>query len=129
MTHTHGEPQVTIARLVLLACVVAVALFNGNWFSNWQWLSNGRWSSPAFDPLLYLLTPFLRDTPLGTQMGFYYTTAASLSLLTFILSGVAAALYERLLRRTTSTVASLLIWLAAASLLTYPAYKAWQDAF
>jgi hypothetical protein len=117
MSHTRDEPQFTFVRLVLLAGVVAIAVFNGRGFS------------PAFDPLLYLLTPFVRGTPLGTQMGFYYTTSVLLSLLTFVLSGLPAALYERVLRRHTSTVVSMLIWLAVAALLTYPAYKAWQDVF
>ena len=117
MTHSRDEPQFTIVRLALLAGVIAVAIFNGRGFS------------PLFDPLLYLLSPFLRGTPLGTQMGFFYTTSVLLSLLTFTLSGLPAALYERLLGRRTSTAISLLIWLAAAALLTYPAYKAWQDVF
>lgn len=117
MTHSRDEPQFTIVRLALLAGVIAVAIFNGRGFS------------PLFDPLLYLLSPFLRGTPLGTQMGFFYTTSVLLSLLTFMLSGLPAALYERLLGRRTSTAISLLIWLAAAALLTYPAYKAWQDVF
>jgi len=117
MTHSRDEPQFTIVRLALLAGVIAVAIFNGRGFS------------PLFDPLLYLLTPFLRGTPLGTQMGFFYTTSVLLSLLTFTLSGLPAALYERLLSRRTSTAISLLVWLAAAALLTYPAYKAWQDVF
>ena len=129
MEHTHDAPQFTSMRLVLLAGVIFLAVFNGNWLANWQWLSEGRWSSPGFDPLLFLLTPFLRGTPLGTPMGFYYTTGVMLSLLTFILSGLPAALYERLFRRSTSTVVSMLIWLAAAALLSYPAYKAWQEAF
>jgi hypothetical protein len=113
----HAEPHVTVLRLVLLAAVIAVAVFNGQGFS------------PAFDTLLYLLTPFMRGTPLGTQMGFYYTTSVLLSLLTFILSGLPATIWERLLSRGTSTVVSLLIWLGAALLLTYPAYRAWQDVF
>ncbi len=117
MAHTHDEPQFTVMRLVLLAGVVAIAIFNGRGFS------------PAFDPLLFLLTPFLRGTPLGTQMGFFYTTSVLLSLMTFMFSGLPAVLYERVLRRRTSTVVSMLIWLAAAALMTYPAYKAWQDIF
>lgn len=114
---TCEERQFTILRLVLLAAVIAVAIFNGRGFS------------PAFDSLLYLLTPFLRGTPLGTQMGFFYTTSVLLSLLTFMLAGLPATLYERLLGRRTSTVASLLIWLGTAALLTFPAYRAWQDVF
>jgi hypothetical protein len=113
----HAEPQVTVLRLVLLAAVIAVAVFNGRGFS------------PAFDTLLYLLTPFIRGTPLGTQMGFYYTTSILLSLLTLALSGLPATIYERLLGRGSSTVVSLLIWLGAALLLAYPAYRAWQDVF
>lgn len=117
MTHTRDEPQFTLIRLALLAGIVTVAIFNGRGFS------------PLFDPLLYLLTPFLRGTPLGTQMGFFYTTSVLLSLLTFMLSGLPAALYERVLGRRTSSVVSLLIWLAVAALMTYPAYKAWHDVF
>jgi hypothetical protein len=117
MTQTRDEPQFTFIRLVLLAGVVAIAVFNGRGFS------------PAFDPLLYLLTPFVRGTPLGTQMGFYYTTSVLLSLLTFVFSGLPAALYERVLRHRKSSIVSMLIWLAVAALLTYPAYKAWQDIF
>jgi hypothetical protein len=123
MAHTHDERQFTFARLVLLAGVIAIAVFNGQAFSS------GRWSGPAFDPLLYLLTPFISGTPLGVGMGFYYTTSVMLSLLTFIVSGLPAAIYERLLGRRTSTVVSLLIWLAAAALLALPAYRAWQDVF
>lgn len=129
MTHPHAVPQFTFIRLLLLAGVIAIALFNGNWFANFEWLNYGRWSSPAFDPLLYLLTPFLRGTPLGTPKGFYYTTATALSLLTFILSGVIPALYERVLRRPSSSFISMLLWLAAAAALSYPAYVAWRDAF
>lgn len=117
MTHTRDEPQFTLIRLTLLASVIAVAIFNGRGFS------------PLFDPLLYLLTPFLRGTPLGTQMGFFHTTSVLLSLLTFMLSGLPAALYERVRGRRTSSVVSLLIWLGVAALMTYPAYKAWQDVF
>ena len=117
MFRTRDEPQFTIPRLALLVGIIAIAIFNGRGFS------------PLFDPLLYLLTPFLRGTPLGTQMGFFYTTSVLLSLLTFMLSGLPAALYERVLGRRTSTVVSLLVWLAAAALMTYPAYKAWQDVF
>ncbi len=117
MTHTRDEPQFTLVRLVLLAGIIAIAIFNGRGFS------------PMFDPLLYLLTPFVRGTPLGTQMGFFYTTSVLLSLLTFVLSGLPAALYERVLRHRTSSFVSMLIWLAVAALLTYPAYKAWQDIF
>jgi hypothetical protein len=113
----HAEPQITVLRLVLLAAVIAVAVFNGQGFS------------PAFDTLLYLLTPFIRGTPLETSMGFYYTTSVLLSLLTFILSGLPATIYERLLGHRTTTVVSLTIWLAAVGLMTYPAYKAWQDVF
>lgn len=117
MMHTRDEPQVTFVRLLLLAGVIAVAVFNGRGFS------------PMFDPLLYQITPFLQGTPLGHGMGFYYTASVLLSLLTFILSGVPVALYERVFARRTSTVVSLLIWLAVAALMTYPAYKAWQDVF
>jgi len=117
MTHASEAPQYTFPRLVLLAAIVGVAVFNGQGFS------------PVFDSLLYLLTPFLRGTPLGTHMGFFYTTSALLSLMTFMFAGLPAALYERVLGRHTSTVVSLLIWLAVAALMTYPTYKAWQDVF
>jgi len=117
MAHAHDERQFTFLRFVLLAGIIAIAIFNGRGFS------------PAFDPLLYLLTPFLRGTPFGTQMGFFYTTSVLLSLMTFMFSGLPAALYERVLRRSSSSLVSLLIWLAVAALMAYPAYQAWQDMF
>lgn len=120
--YAHEKPPFSFVRLLLLAGVIAVALFNGQWFSG------GRWSGPVFDFLSYWLTPFVRGTPLGTGMAPVYLTSVLLSLLTFVISRVPAALYERLISRRRSTVASMLIWLAAAALLTYPAYKAWQDA-
>jgi hypothetical protein len=123
MTHASEAPQNTLLRLVLLAAIVGVAIFNG------QGISSGRWSGPAFDFLSYWLTPYVRGTPFGTGIAPVYTTSVLLSLLTFVLSGAPAALYERVRRHHASTVVSLLIWLAVAALMTYPTYKAWQDAF
>jgi len=107
----------TLLHLVLLAAIVGLAVFNGQGFS------------PVFDPVLYLLTPFLRGSPLGTQMGFFYATSAFIMLMTFALAGIPAALYERLRGHDASTVVSMAIWLAVAALFTFPAYRAWQDIF
>jgi hypothetical protein len=123
MAVTDTQSRFGLMQLLLLAAVVAVSLFNGQWFPG------GRWSGPAFDFLSYWLTPYMRGTTLGAGMTPVYIISALLSLLTFAVSRIPATLYERMLGLRSATSVSMLIWLGTAALLSYPAYKAWQDAF
>lgn len=123
MAVADAQPRSRLLQFLLLAAVIAVSLFNGQWFPS------GRWSGPAFDFLSYWLTPHMRGTPLGAGMTPVYITSTLLSLLTFAMSRIPATLYERVLGLRSATSVSMLIWLGTAALLSYPAYKAWQDAF
>jgi hypothetical protein len=52
---------------------------------------------------------------------FFYLTSVVLSLLTVLLAGIPAAIYERIRGLRESTPVSLAIWFAAAVLLALPA--------
>jgi hypothetical protein len=82
---------------------------------------NGLDSSPAFDTVSFWLYSFARDTPLYDGEVFHYLTSVAISLMTLLLAGIPAALYERLRGLPQSTPGSLTIWLLATLLLTLPA--------
>ena len=52
---------------------------------------------------------------------FFYLTSVAISLMTLLLAGIPAALYERVRGLQQSTPGSLAIWLLATALLTLPA--------
>ena len=81
---------------------------------------NGVDISPVFDSVSYYLASFARGSPLFDADLFYYLTWLSISLMTLMLGGIPAAIYERARRLQHSTPASLAIWLLATVLLTLP---------
>ena len=81
---------------------------------------NGLDISPLFDAASFYLYSFAKASPLLRADAIYYLTSPALSLLTLLLAGVPAALYERLRGLRCSTPTSLVIWLVAAVLLTLP---------
>ncbi|MGH6814349.1 MAG: hypothetical protein ACREC6_01445 [Hyphomicrobiaceae bacterium] len=93
---------------VLLIATAACSLLNGMHFS------------PYFDPTAILLRPFLAGTPFVTPMVFFYLTSIFVSLMTLLIAGIPAALYERLKGTQSSTPISLGIWLAGTVLLAIP---------
>lgn len=76
--------------------------------------------SPAFDAVSFYLASFARGTRFFHPEVFYHLTSLAISVMTLLLAGVPAALYERARGLQQSTPASLLIWLAATLLLTLP---------
>jgi hypothetical protein len=96
-------------RDLLLAATVGVAIVNG--FD----------SSPVFDAVSFYLYSFARESPLFHGEVFYYLTSVAVSVLTLLLAGIPAALYERVRGLQQSTPGSLAIWLLATALLTLPA--------
>jgi hypothetical protein len=104
----RGYLQRLLGRYVLLAGTVAVSLVNGLDFS------------PFFDSIAYYLYSFAKDTPFFHAEAFYYLTSLAISLMTLLLAGIPAALYERLRGLSQSTPVSLAIWLVAALLLSLP---------
>ena len=92
-----------------LAATVALAIVNGLDFS------------PVFDSVSYWLYTFARESPLFDGELFYYLTSVAITLMTLLLAGIPAALYERVRRLQQSTPGSLTVWLLATALLTLPA--------
>lgn len=101
-----------LKRDVLLVATAAASLVNGMHFS------------PYFDPTLVLLKPFLAGTVLSTPLVLLYLTSMFISLMTLVIAGVPAALYERVRGLGQSTAASLGIWLAGTVLLALPSLLA-----
>src|SRR3990170_3463548 len=83
-------------------------------------LLNGQASSPMFDPVFFLLRPFVAQLVSSPILLFYFTSLF-LSLMTLLLAGVPAAIYERIRGQKDSTPISIGIWLAATIVLTMPA--------
>ncbi|MGD9667821.1 MAG: hypothetical protein AB7U75_02065 [Hyphomicrobiaceae bacterium] len=106
------ERQSMLQRDVTLVATAGLSLLNGMHFSPW------------FDPIAILLRPFIAGTFLGTPLVSLYLTSIFISVMTLLLAGVPAALYERLKGFGESSQTSLYIWLAATLLLSTPALMA-----
>jgi hypothetical protein len=98
-----------LKRDLPLAATAALAIVNGLDFS------------PVFDSVSYYLYSFARSSPLFDAEVFFYLTSLAISLMTLLLAGIPAALYERVRGLQQSTPASLTIWLLATLLLALPA--------
>lgn len=98
-------------RMILVALLVAVALFNGT-----------KWS-PFYDPTAYVMHLNLRAYRLVSARTLYESAMLPIALLTLMLAGIPAALYERLRGLQASSTASLAIWLVATVLLTLPTIR------
>jgi hypothetical protein len=101
--------RMLLRRDVWLLAIAAVALLNGSTYS------------PLFDSILYFMRPAARAFFIVSPSVFFYLTSVVLSLLTVLLAGIPAAIYERSRGLRESTPVSLAIWLAAAVLLALPA--------
>jgi hypothetical protein len=98
-----------LKRDLPLAATVGLAIVNGLDFS------------PVFDTISFWLYSFARGSPLYDGDVFFYLTSVAISLVTLLLAGIPAALYERLRGLQQSTPGSLAIWLISTVLLTLPA--------
>jgi hypothetical protein len=109
MSDEMHERQQTMQRDVLLVATAAASLLNGQGFS------------PIFDPVFFLLRPFLAGTFLATPLVFFYLTSLFISLMTLAIAGIPAALYERIRGHRESTPVSIGLWFVVTVLLTIPA--------
>lgn len=105
---TDAERQDVMQRDVFLAVTAGLSLLNGMHFS------------PYFDPAFILLRPFAAGFFVSSPLVLLYLTSLFVSLVTLLLGGVPAALYERLRGLPRSTPASLGIWAAGVALLAAP---------
>jgi len=116
MTDEMHDRQDTMQRDVLLVATAATSLLNGQGFS------------PIFDPIFFLLRPFIAGTFLSTPLVFFYITSLFISLMTLLIAGVPAAIYERFRGFPGSTPVSIGIWFIATALLSFPAVLAYFTA-
>jgi hypothetical protein len=117
MTDEMHERQQTMQRDVLLVATAATSLLNGQGFS------------PVFDPVFFLLRPFISGTFLSTPLVFFYLTSIFISLMTLLIGGIPAAIYERVRGTRGSTPISIGIWFVTTALLTIPAATAYFTAY
>ena len=96
-------------REPLLVAVVGVSILNGLF---------SPILLPQFVPISMLLLSMWQPGP----SLLFFTASLGASTFTLVLSGVPAALYERITGKQESTTTSLLIWLAGAVILTLPAF-------
>src|SRR5690606_35488261 len=97
-----------LKRDVLLIAVAGISLLNGMHFS------------PYFDPVFILLKSYIAGTLLTTPLVLFYLTSIFISLMTLLIAGIPAALYERLRGLKESIATSIGIWLAGTLLLALP---------
>jgi ABC-type transport system involved in multi-copper enzyme maturation permease subunit len=96
----------------MLVATAALSLLNGMHFSPW------------FDPIALLLKPFVAGTFLASPLVFLYLTSIFISLVTLMLAGIPAAIYERARGLAASSPTSIGIWLVAVIALTLPSLLA-----
>lgn len=85
-------------------------------------LVNGL-ASPIL-PLVFILAPiWMPEFAPATNEARFYGASLVVSFGTLLVAGVPAALFERIGRRQSSDVASMLVWLAGAVLLSLPALQ------
>lgn len=97
----------TMQRDVLLTMAAGASLLNGMHFS------------PLFDPVLFLLRPFVASI-LSSPIILFYLTSIFISMMTLLVAGIPAALYERFKGHTQSSPISVGIWLVSTLLLALP---------
>jgi hypothetical protein len=88
--------------------VAALAAFNGTFFS------------PVFDSIFYYVDTFARGSVLYSPELYLNVTSVFMAVMTLLIAGIPAAVYERIRGLEASTPVSLGIWLVATVLLTLP---------
>lgn len=106
------ERETLLRRDALLIGIAGFSLVNGMHFSPW------------FDPAYILLRPFAPAFFVSSPILMFYFTSLFVSLMTLLMAGVPAALYERFQGLTQSTPRSMFIWFVVVALLSLPAVTA-----
>lgn len=107
----------SFVRMVLLLLIAVVAMGNGLYFS------------PYFDRLL-ILTPRLASAFfIKGQEAIFYLTGFALWMLTLMLAGIPAAIWDRVRGLPQGSIVSLVIWLLAAAVITYDSWLVLYELF
>lgn len=104
-------------RMLLLLLIGVVAMGNGLYFS------------PYFDKLLILMPRLTSAFFIKGQEAVFYLTGFSLWMMTLMLAGIPAALWDRVRRQRHGSLVSLAIWLIAAAVITYDAWLVLYELF
>lgn len=96
-----------IVNAVLLAAASGVAL------------TNGLHSSPLFDSVLFFLRPAVPSILVEPSVLFYFTSVF-IVVMTLLVAGIPAAIYERVRGHILSTPVSLGLWLVTTTVLALP---------
>jgi hypothetical protein len=83
-------------------------------------LFNGSTQSPLFDSVAQVLCQSTCGYPLVTPHLLFHVTPFAIAVMTLLIAGIPAALYERIRGLQASTPISLGIWLAGTVLLSLP---------
>ncbi|MEZ5926290.1 MAG: hypothetical protein R3D57_18115 [Hyphomicrobiaceae bacterium] len=105
---TEAERADALKRDGLLIGTAALSLLNGMHFS------------PFFDYGYILLKPIATGLLITSPLLSFYLTSLLLAASTLALAGVPAALFERWSGRRSTDATSLMVWLVAAAVLSFP---------
>ena len=84
---------------------------------------NGLPLTPRFDSVSHILYLFTRGSSYIGGEVLFYATSVVMAVMTLLIAGIPAALYERIRGLQASTPVSLSIWLVATALLALPALR------
>ena len=112
---TRSPLQRLLQRDVLLTATAGLAVVNG------------MPVTPLFDSISYILYLFTRGSSFIGRDLLFYSTTLFMAVMTLLIGGIPAALYERVRGLRESTPTSLGIWLAATALLALPAVRRATD--
>lgn len=107
----------SIVRSLLLLLIAIAAMPNGLYFS------------PLFDSVLFMIPRASSAFFIRGQESTFYLTGLVLWLSTLSLAGIPAAVWDRVRGLPHGSSVSLLLWLAAAVLLSIPSLNAANELF
>jgi hypothetical protein len=108
---TRRPLQSLLQRDALVAATVGLAVVSG------------LPVTPLFDSISYILYLFTRGSSFIGEGTLFYATSVAIAVMTLLIGGIPAAIYERIRGLQESTPVSLGIWLAATALLALPALR------
>lgn len=117
ISDTGPRRGLSLLRMLLLLLIAVVAMGNGLYFS------------PYFDKLL-ILTPRLASAFfIKGQEAIFYLTGFALWMMTLMIAGLPAALWDRVRGLPQGSILSLAIWLMAACVITYDSWLVLYELF
>ncbi|HEX2335016.1 MAG TPA: hypothetical protein VHI72_00940 [Hyphomicrobiaceae bacterium] len=108
MHASPGLAAILLKRILPLALILALAV------------AHGAILSPLYDFVSYFVSAFTRRTMFYNALVLENFPSLLIAVLTLLLGGIPAAIYERIRGLGQSTTTSMLIWLATTILVTAP---------